>query len=111
MFLSFLSSHSLPVCSECQGASVCSVTTVIAKQRAQGGPLLSYCQKLLGDGGGYFTAIPSPPLPVPSHLPVTPSPAPSGYIIDEQHNVGDVIERLNKAYTGVCVILLFATPS
>lgn len=34
-----------PECQRCQGASVCSVTTVIVKQRAHGGPLLRYSQK------------------------------------------------------------------
>lgn len=50
---SFSLSLSLPVwpeCQWCQGASVCSVTTVIVKQRAQRGPLPWYSQRALGWG-------------------------------------------------------------
>lgn len=42
---------------EGRGASVCSVTTVIVKQQAQGGPLLRYSQKAVAWGGGEGSAL------------------------------------------------------
>lgn len=101
---------SLPVCSRCQwcqGASVCSVTTVIVKQRVHGGPLLLYSQKAVGwrEALLYSNTLPAFALPSPfSHLP-------PGHIMVQQHNVRDVTERLNKAYTGFFCYSLCVLPA
>lgn len=60
-----------PECQWCQGASVCNVTTVIVKQRAQGGPLLRYSQKAVGCGEDlvYCNTLPASP-----HLLLSPPP-------------------------------------
>lgn len=70
---------SLPVCSKCQscqGASVCTGSRVIVKQRAQGGPLPRCSQKAVAWGEDllYCNTLPTSShllLPLPSHLDVS----------------------------------------